>query len=115
MFSVLGLFAVLCRVLALLHRQRTPGYDDYMLFVAYAFSIGFTISSYVSVRWGVGLKLSDAPPSWAVNAIKVSRHLPRQGRNSLIQSAGRVRHRDFLLLLALFHQAVDPVLVHEIG
>lgn len=84
MFSVLGLFAVLCRVLALLHRQRTPGYDDYMLFVAYAFSIGFTISSYVSVRWGVGLKLSDAPPSWAVNAIKVSRRLPQQGRNLLI-------------------------------
>ncbi|CAK3952526.1 hypothetical protein DOTSEDRAFT_51841 [Lecanosticta acicola] len=69
-FSVIGLFAILCRAFVLFHRQRTPGYDDYMLFVAYVFSFGFTIASYVSVRWGVGLDIANVPPDWAISAIK---------------------------------------------
>ncbi|KAK4502133.1 hypothetical protein PRZ48_005556 [Zasmidium cellare] len=46
------------------------GYDDSIMLIAWIFSVGFMASSYVSVRWGVGLESSDAPPSWPPKAIQ---------------------------------------------
>lgn len=71
-FTLIGTFAVACRAAALAKRRRKIGYDDYSMFAAYLCSIGFTIASYISVRWGVGLKVGTAPASWAANAVKVS-------------------------------------------
>lgn len=53
-------------------RHRLAGKDDWAMLFAWLCSVGFTVASFVSVRWGVGLRLSDAPPSWGENAIKVS-------------------------------------------
>ena len=51
-------------------RRRTIGNDDFAMFLGYAFAIAFTIASYVSIRWGVGLELEDVPPFWARRAIQ---------------------------------------------
>jgi len=69
-FTLLGGCSVLCRIIALVKRQRRPYHDDWTLFAAFFFSIGFAISSFVSVRWGLGLHIDDVLPSWAARAIQ---------------------------------------------
>ncbi|KAF2169243.1 hypothetical protein M409DRAFT_64975 [Zasmidium cellare ATCC 36951] len=69
-FTVIGTLAIVARISNLALRRRKAWYDDYSMLVAYVFSIAFMIASYVSVRWGVGLELKDAPPYWATRAIQ---------------------------------------------
>lgn len=71
---------MLLRFLTYLVRCRPVGKDDYSMLTAWLCSLGFTAASFVSVRWGVGLR-SDTLPSWQENAIQVreainSRQLP---------------------------------------
>ena len=56
--------------MVLVLRRRTIGNDDFAMFLGYAFAIAFTIASYVSIRWGVGLELENVPPFWARRAIQ---------------------------------------------
>ncbi|RMX95871.1 hypothetical protein D0868_11495 [Hortaea werneckii] len=44
--------------------------DDWFMLLAWLSSLGFTTASYISVAWGVGFDLDDAPAWWAVEAIK---------------------------------------------
>jgi hypothetical protein len=60
---------MILRLLTIMIRHRPQGKDDLAMLLAWLSSIGFTAASYISVRWGVGLW--QAPPEWAVNAIKV--------------------------------------------
>lgn len=58
-------------------RSRPVGKDDWFMLLAWLSSLGFTTASYISVAWGVGFDLDDAPAWWAVEAIKVRDVLPR--------------------------------------
>ncbi|KAI7544235.1 hypothetical protein KC331_g6934 [Hortaea werneckii] len=51
-------------------RSRPIGKDDWFMLLAWLSSLGFTTASYISVAWGVGFDLDDAPAWWAVEAIK---------------------------------------------
>ncbi|KXT13540.1 hypothetical protein AC579_1395 [Pseudocercospora musae] len=70
LFTILGTFAIVCRVLTLIQRRRKIGYDDHAMFIAYTCSVAFTIATFISVRWGVGLELRDVPLFWAERAIQ---------------------------------------------
>jgi hypothetical protein len=41
------------------------------MYLAFLANIGYTVASYISIRWGVGLRMIEVPASWAVEAIKV--------------------------------------------
>ncbi|EME46327.1 hypothetical protein DOTSEDRAFT_51841 [Dothistroma septosporum NZE10] len=69
-FTLVGTFAIACRIMMLMLRRRIIGNDDFAMFVGYAFAIAFTIASYASVRWGVGLELVNVPPFWAKRAVR---------------------------------------------
>ncbi|KAI5367332.1 hypothetical protein Slin15195_G024590 [Septoria linicola] len=69
-FTLLGAFAIVCRVLTIIQRRRKIGYDDHAMFVAYGCSLAFTIAVFVSVRWGVGLELRNVPINWGVRAVQ---------------------------------------------
>lgn len=97
-FTLMGSLAIWFRLSLLLSRRRKPWFDDWIMLTAYCFSIGFMISSYVSVRWGVGLPVEDAPPSWPPKAIQVSRTRSPAMRNIGLLHSGCLRHRDILLL-----------------
>lgn len=70
-FTLIGTFAIACRILTIVQRRRKIGYDDHAMFMAYACSLAFTTAVFVSVRWGVGLDLPDVPVNWAVKAVQV--------------------------------------------
>ncbi|PPJ55176.1 hypothetical protein CBER1_05425 [Cercospora berteroae] len=70
LFTLVGIFAITCRVLTLVQRRRKIGYDDHAMFAAFACAIGYTMAVFVSVRWGVGLELGDVPVNWATKAIQ---------------------------------------------
>lgn len=74
-FTLIGTFAIACRILTILQRRRKIGYDDHAMFMAYACSLAFTTAVFVSVRWGVGLDLPDVPVNWAVKAVQVCDHV----------------------------------------
>jgi hypothetical protein len=69
-FTLLGVLASLCRIITILQRRRGPWWDDFAAFAAFAFIIGFAAAAFVSVRWGVGLAMSDVPSSWVVKAVQ---------------------------------------------
>ncbi|KXL44431.1 MAG: hypothetical protein FE78DRAFT_71750 [Acidomyces sp. 'richmondensis'] len=68
-FTIIGMATMLLRFLTYLVRCRPVGKDDYSMLTAWLCSLGFTAASFVSVRWGVGLR-SDTLPSWQENAIQ---------------------------------------------
>ena len=76
------MIVILLRILATTLRRRPIGYDDYSMLAAWVSSIGFTIASFVSVRWGVGYATAESPPfvpvEWEEKAIKVSVFLSRR-------------------------------------
>ncbi|KXT05863.1 hypothetical protein AC578_1112 [Pseudocercospora eumusae] len=72
LFTILGTFAIVCRILTLIQRRRKIGHDDHAMFIAYTCSVAFTIATFISVRWGVGLELRDVPLFWAERAIQLS-------------------------------------------
>lgn len=74
-FTLIGTFAIACRILTIVQRRRKIGYDDHAMFMAYACSLAFTTAVFVSVRWGVGLDLPDVPVNWAVKAVQVCDHV----------------------------------------
>ncbi|SMQ45568.1 unnamed protein product [Zymoseptoria tritici ST99CH_3D7] len=69
-FTLIGLFANLCRTITLLQRRRGLWWDDFAAFAAFTFFIGFAAAAFVAVRWGVGLPTSDIPTGWASRAIQ---------------------------------------------
>lgn len=85
------------------------GYDDLAMFAAYATSIGFTISVFVSVRWGVGLELRDVPSFWAESAMQVCLSPAPQKHHVSSHKAGHLCWRDLLLLHHLPCQAIARV------
>lgn len=70
-FTLIGAVTMSLRTLTVLKKRRTAGLDDLIILTAWLFSIGFTIASYLSVRWGVGLLEKNAPLGWQTEAIKV--------------------------------------------
>lgn len=71
MFALIGTLAILARITNVVLRRRKAWYDDYAMLAAYIFSVACMIASYVSVQWGVGLELEDAPPYWATRVTRV--------------------------------------------
>ncbi|KAF2860320.1 hypothetical protein K470DRAFT_73839 [Piedraia hortae CBS 480.64] len=69
-FTFLGLLTIFLRGLSLALRKRPLGYDDSVMIIAWLCSIGFMTSSFIAVRWGIGIRNDDAPRSWFENALK---------------------------------------------
>lgn len=71
-FTTLGTQVLGLRLLTFILRNRPHGKDDYAMYAAYLCSVGFTTTSVLSLRWGVGLKADEIPPGWATEALKVT-------------------------------------------
>lgn len=71
-FTTIGTQVLGLRLLTTTLRNRPHGQDDYAMYAAYICSLGFTITSVLSLRWGVGLKANEIPPGWATEALKVT-------------------------------------------
>ncbi|KAI7323462.1 hypothetical protein KC315_g8505 [Hortaea werneckii] len=69
-FTLIGTITVVLRFVTATVRSRPIGKDDWFMLLAWLSSLGFTTASYISVAWGVGFDLDDAPAWWAVEAIK---------------------------------------------
>ncbi|RMY70513.1 hypothetical protein D0863_05741 [Hortaea werneckii] len=69
-FTSIGTITVVLRFVTAAVRSRPIGKDDWFMLLAWLSSLGFTTASYISVAWGVGFDLDDAPAWWAVEAIK---------------------------------------------
>ncbi|RMZ10008.1 hypothetical protein D0862_03402 [Hortaea werneckii] len=69
-FTLIGTITVVLRFVTTAVRSRPIGRDDWFMLLAWLSSLGFTTASYISVAWGVGFDLDDAPAWWAVEAIK---------------------------------------------
>ena len=69
-FTSLGTLMLVLRLLTILLRRRPCGRDDWAIYAAFFSSIGYTIASIISLRWGVGLKTAEVPAGWSVNAVK---------------------------------------------
>ncbi|RMY12251.1 hypothetical protein D0868_02686 [Hortaea werneckii] len=69
-FTLIGTITVVLRFVTATVRSRPIGKDDWFMLLAWFSSLGFTTASYISVAWGVGFDLDDAPAWWAVEAIK---------------------------------------------
>ncbi|KAI7218260.1 hypothetical protein KC333_g3723 [Hortaea werneckii] len=69
-FTLIGTVTVVLRFVTAAVRSRPIGKDDWFMLLAWLSSLGFTAASYISVAWGVGFDLDDAPAWWAVEAIK---------------------------------------------
>lgn len=72
--------------------------------IAFVCSIGFTVASYVSVGWGVGLPLSAVPMDWQSKCIQVCVANMRDAP-ILTQIVVAIRHRDMVLPGSVLHQA----------
>ncbi|KAH0283451.1 hypothetical protein M436DRAFT_82379 [Aureobasidium namibiae CBS 147.97] len=68
--TVLGALVILLRGYVWITRRRKQGLDDLFMGIAWIFSIGFAIASFLSVRYGVGLKTEQLPASAEILAMK---------------------------------------------
>lgn len=72
-FTTLGFLVIALRLLTtLILRRRAHGNDDWAIYAAYTASLGYTIASLISLRYGVGLLQEEVGPLWNVQALKAT-------------------------------------------
>ncbi|KAF2764664.1 hypothetical protein EJ03DRAFT_242044, partial [Teratosphaeria nubilosa] len=63
-----SVITMILRLLTIIIRHRSVGKDDWAMAMAWVCSIGFAVSAFVSVGWGMGFVA--VPRVWTINAIK---------------------------------------------